>query len=67
MRRCLRKDTGRSVVVKFFGDKDCSRVDIGKMVELGMTRTDLRRSRSPGIMLKYNLALADLKYRGCGS
>ena len=67
VRRSLRKDTGRSVVVKFFGDEDYSRVDIGKMEELGMTSTDLRRSRSPGIMLKYNLALADLKYRGCGS
>ena len=67
VRRSLRKGTGRSVVVKFFGDEDYSRVDIGKMEELGMTSTDLRRSRSPGIMLKYNLALADLKYRGCGS
>ena len=65
VRKSLRKDTGRSVVVKFFGDEDYSRVDIGKMEELGMTSTDLRRSRSPGIM--YNLALADLKYRGCGS
>ena len=67
VRRSLKKDTGRSVVVKFFGDNDYSMVDIGKIEELGMTSTDLRRSRTPGLLLKYNLALADLKYRGCGS
>ena len=64
VRTSLKKDSGRSFVVKFFGDDDYSRVDIGKIEELGMTSTDLRRSRTPGLLFKYNLALADLKYRG---
>ena len=66
VRSSLRKDSVRSVVVKFYGDEDFGRVDIKKVEELGMTNLDLRRSRTPGVMLKYNLALADLKYRGPG-
>ena len=51
-------------MVRFYGDDDHGRVDVRKLDHLGMTNLDLRRSRFPGIMLKYNLALADLKYRG---
>ena len=64
IRNTMRKDSGRSVVVKFFGDEDYARVDIKKIDELGMTNLDLRRSRNPGVMLKYNMALADVKYKG---
>ena len=63
IRNSLRKDTGRSVVVRFYGDDDFGRVDVKKIDQLGYSNLDLRRSRFPGIMLKYNLALADLKYR----
>ena len=64
LKNSLRKASGRSVVVKFFGDEDFARVDIRKIDELGMTNLDLRRSRTPGVMLKYNMALADIKYKG---
>ena len=63
IRNSLRRATGRSAVVKFYGDNDYGRVDIKKLDQLGVSNIDLRRSRNPGIMLKYNLALADLKYR----
>ena len=63
IRNSLRRDTGRSVVVRFYGDEDYGRVDAKKIDRLGVSNVDLRRSRFPGIMLKYNLALADLKYK----
>ena len=63
IRNSLRKDTGRTVVVRFYGDDDFGRVDVKKIDQLGCSNLDLRRSRFPGIILKYNLALADLKYR----
>ena len=62
IRNSLRRDTGRSVVVRFYGDEDYGRVDAKKIDRLGVSNVDLRMSRFPGIMLKYNLALADLKY-----
>ena len=63
IRNSLRRDTGRSAVVKFYGDDDYGRVDIKKIDQLGVSNLDLKRSRFPGVMLKYNMALADLKYR----
>ena len=63
IRNSLRRATGRSAVVKFYGDDDYGRVDIKNLDQLGVSNIDPRRSRNPGIMLKYNLALADLKYR----
>ena len=59
----LRKDDGKSVVVQFYGDNDYSRVDFRKMTELGQSNLDLKWSRFSGVMEKYNLALAGLKYK----
>ena len=58
----LRKDDGRSVVVKFYEENTYGRVDVKKIEELGQSILDLKRSRFPGILQKYHLALADLKY-----
>ena len=61
LRSRIRKDDGKSVIVKFYGDDDFSRVTAGKIVKLGETDLDIRWSRSPGIQEKYALALADLR------
>ena len=63
LRASMRKDDGRSVIVKFYGDNDFSRVDLRKVTELGQNIIDLKWSRFTGILEKYNLALADLKYK----
>ena len=62
VRASLRKDDGKSAVVMFYGDNDYSRVDKKKLTELGVSNMDLKWGRFPGIIEKYNLALADLKY-----
>ena len=59
----LRREDGRSVVVRFYGEDTYSRVDIKNIDELGSTALDLKRSRFTGIIEKYHLALADLKYK----
>ena len=41
----LKKDTGRSVAVRFYGDDDYARVAVKKVDQLGVTNLDLRRSR----------------------
>ena len=64
LRKSLRKDDGKSVVVKFYGDDDFSRVDLRKVTVLGQTNLDLRWSRFSGVLEKYNVALADLRYSG---
>ena len=58
----LRKDDGKSMVVKFYGDNDFSRVDVRKVTVLGQSNLDLKWSRFAGVLEKYNLALADVKY-----
>ena len=63
IRSSLRRDSGKSVVVMFYGDEDYGRIDVKKIDQLGVTNLDLKRSRFPGIILKYNLALGDLT--GC--
>ena len=63
LRDSFRKDKGRTVIVQFYGDNDFSRVDVKKISELGQTSLDLKWSRFPGILEKYNLALVDLKYK----
>ena len=51
------------MIVQFFGEFDYGRVDMKKVTELGQSNQDLRWSRFPGIMEKYNLALADMKFK----
>ena len=63
IRSSLRRDSGKSVVVMFYGDDDYGRIDVKKIDQLGATNLDLKRSRFPGIILKYNLASGDLT--GC--
>ena len=62
VRPSLRKDDGKSVVVRFYGDNDYSRVDKKKLIELGQDSNDLKWSRFSNVLEKYHLALADLKY-----
>ena len=51
------------MIVKFYGDNDFSRVDVRKVTVLGQSNLDLKWSRFSGVLEKYNLALADLKYK----
>ena len=55
----IRKDDGKSVVVKFYGDDDYSRVAVEKVMKLGQTDLDVKWSRLPGVLRKYELALED--------
>ena len=63
IRNSLRKDDGKSAVVKFYGENTFGRVDVKKIEELGHSNLDLKRSRFPGILEKYHLALYDLKHK----
>ena len=62
VRKYLRKEDGKSIIVKFYGDEDFARVDVRKASVLGPTTVDLRWSRFSGVLEKYNLALAELQY-----
>ena len=62
LRRSLRKEDGKSVIVRFYGDDDYARVDSKKISELGQSTSDLRWSRISGVLEKYNQALADVQY-----
>ena len=62
VRTSLRKDDGKSSVVKFYEEDTFARIDAKKIEELGHSSIDLKRSRFPGILQKYHLALSDLKY-----
>ena len=62
LRRSLRKEDGKSVIVRFYGDDDYARVDSKKISELGQSTSDLRWSRFSGVLEKYNQALADVQY-----
>ena len=63
VRAGLRRDYEKSAVVQFYGDLDFSRVAVNKVTELGQSNKDLRWSRFPGIMEKYNLALAHIRFK----
>ena len=62
LRISIRRDDGKSSVVKFYEEETFARVDVKKIEELGNSNIDLKRSRFPGILQKYHLALSDLKY-----
>ena len=63
LRNSLRKDDGKSVLVRFYEENTYSRVDVKKIEELGQSNLDLKRCKFQGILEKYQLALADLKYK----
>ena len=56
----IRKDDGKSVIVRFYGDEDYSRVAVQKVSKLGQTELDEKWSRCPGVLRKYELALEDM-------
>ena len=58
----IRRDDGKSSVVKFYEEETFARVDVKKIEELGHSNIDLKRSRFPGILQKYHWDLSDLKY-----
>ena len=63
IRNSLRKDDGKSAVFKFYGENTFGRVDVKKIEELNHSNLDMKRSRFPGILEKYHLALYDLKHK----
>ena len=63
LQSCLRKGGRNTVLVKFYGSGDYSRVEIRKISMLGLTATDLKlAARSAQISQDYDAAQYDLRY-----
>ena len=63
LQSCLRKGGRNTVLVKFYGSGDYSRIEIRKLSVLGLTATDLKlASRSAQISQDYDAAQYDLRY-----